>query len=468
MEKNQRNPRRRLNSLILLVAFTAVMLIVSTYAWFTAQKTVMIGNLEGKVNVAEGIEISLDAVNWSQEIDFTKYAAATGVGQYTGLSKIYGDTDAPNHNTTPSELIPVTTTGKENTTNAATGGNEIKFYSAIAKANSELSTTAIDEIYEAKANVADASNKNFGGYYAIDLFLRNNSKLADGETAGTAFETLQLNTSSNAQLVTSGSTTTGLQNTVRVALALYQPTSAADVSVVETDQAKILAATTGSTATIKDVAIWEPNADQHVTEILKNNNKIKWTEADADLYLTTAVSMGTPASEKTGYDRRIDTGATSNNLAEFVASEMTPTYALSGITADGANRIDDVYDWDGSQTKFVKQVALQTKKAAAANNYTTVDGGVRNLISSKTSTGEDIYEYGYGSKTTADNVVSGITAETGATEFQIYKNLIQRVRMYVWLEGQDVDCTNYASHGAGIHIDLGLVKGAKVGGVAES
>ena len=40
--------------------------------------------------------------------------------------------------------------------------------------------------------------------------------------------------------------------------------------------------------------------------------------------------------------------------------------------------------------------------------------------------------------------------------------------MYVWLEGQDIDCTNYASHGSGIHLDLGLVKGAQVGGVAES
>lgn len=463
MEKNQRNPRRRLNSLILLVAFTAVMLIVSTYAWFTAQKTVMIGNLEGKVNVAEGIEISLDAVNWSQEIDFTKFAD-TGVGQYKAdLSKVYGDTDDPAHNLTPSELIPVTTTGKENTTNAATGGNEIKFYSAVAKENSALSTVAIDEINEAKANVTDSSNKNFGGYFAIDLFLRNSSKLGTGETAGTAFETLQLNTSSNAQLVSGGSVTTGLQNTVRVALALYQPTTAADVSITETDQSKILAATTGSTATIKDVAIWEPNADQHVTDILRTNNKIKWSEADANLYLTTAVEMGTPASEKTGA-ARLD----SNKWAEFLANEMTPTYALTGITSDGANRIDDVYDWDGSQTKFAKQVALQTKKAAAEGNYTTVDGGVRNLISSKTSTGEDVYEYGYGSKTTADNVVSGITAETGAAEFQIYKNLIQRVRMYVWLEGQDVDCTNYASHGSGIHLDLGLVKGAKVGGVAES
>ena len=36
------------------------------------------------------------------------------------------------------------------------------------------------------------------------------------------------------------------------------------------------------------------------------------------------------------------------------------------------------------------------------------------------------------------------------------------MRIYVWLEGQDVDCINYASHGGGITLNLGLVKGSDV------
>ena len=48
------------------------------------------------------------------------------------------------------------------------------------------------------------------------------------------------------------------------------------------------------------------------------------------------------------------------------------------------------------------------------------------------------------------------------------KNSIVRLRMYVWLEGQDPDCVNYASHGAGIHLDVGLVKGAAIGGNGEA
>ena len=32
------------------------------------------------------------------------------------------------------------------------------------------------------------------------------------------------------------------------------------------------------------------------------------------------------------------------------------------------------------------------------------------------------------------------------------------MRMYIWLEGQDVDCINYASLGGNVKIDVGLSK----------
>ena len=67
--------RKRISSLILLTAFTAVMLIVSTYAWFTSQKDITLSNLRGTVEVAENMEISLDAATWYQKIDLTNAAA---------------------------------------------------------------------------------------------------------------------------------------------------------------------------------------------------------------------------------------------------------------------------------------------------------------------------------------------------------------------------------------------------------
>ena len=49
--------------------------------------------------------------------------------------------------------------------------------------------------------------------------------------------------------------------------------------------------------------------------------------------------------------------------------------------------------------------------------------------------------------------------------FQMLKNTVVKCRLYVWLEGQDPDCINFASHGSGVHLDLGLVKGAVAGQV---
>ena len=51
MEQDKRRIKE-LRRLIFLVGFTAIMLIMATYAWFSAQKNVSINNLEGIVNVA--------------------------------------------------------------------------------------------------------------------------------------------------------------------------------------------------------------------------------------------------------------------------------------------------------------------------------------------------------------------------------------------------------------------------------
>ena len=161
MEENkQKNSRRRLNSLILLVAFTAIMLIVSTYAWFSTQKSVTISNLEGTVKVAEGLEISLDADKWSQEVDFSQYS------DQTTLKKLYGSAE---HNIIPTELLPVSSNGTEGIEKA-----EIPFYRGVNENTKELnSIVAVDGLNSS----ATATDPKYPGYYAIDLFLRNSSRI---------------------------------------------------------------------------------------------------------------------------------------------------------------------------------------------------------------------------------------------------------------------------------------------------
>ena len=194
--------KKPIGKLLTLVAFTAIMLISSTYAWFSAQKTVRISNLEGKVNVAEGLEISLDAEHWSQEINFEDYdTSASGIAVYgtradgTSLAQQYGSVV---HNQLPSELIPVSTTatgatyesdGETIKTEAnGIGLNDIAFYMGEVQTTGTQSDTitSLKSIIQADEDIESATTDGYAGYFAIDLFLRNSSRLGTGETQGEA------------------------------------------------------------------------------------------------------------------------------------------------------------------------------------------------------------------------------------------------------------------------------------------
>ena len=379
-----KSPLRRL---ILLVTFTGIMLIASTYAWFSVQNNVTIGGLTGTVNVPQGLEISLNALDWSHEIDFSQFE------DQTVLKTQYGTTE---HNIIPTEMLPVSTTGKD-----GIGKTDITMYKGTNYGGAELEDVVAD--------VIDAENNKYPGYYAIDLFLRNVS----GKNAE-AYETLQLNTESFVNVINDAS---GLQNTVRVGFALYNAEETIDILA---SQEEILEATEG--AIIENVAIWEPNAYDHVDYVVKNNNEITWTNED-----------------KLGYLSDQTTG-------KYKGTEKIPTYALKAeaTAITGGNVLENIYDWSGTNSTYLdKQITLQTDHKAGYY----IKGGVKNLLSVNTPE-TALY-------------TNGATGEV--VTFKIPKDEVCKVRMYIWLEGQDVDCINYASHGQGIELDIGLTKGEEEG-----
>ena len=365
MEKRTKESKKRLKSIILLIAFLAILFIASTYAWFSTQKDVTISNLTGTVNVAEGLEISLNAKDWSQELDLSKL-------KITGATN---DSYTGNKNISPSELLPVSTTG----TGAGTiGATTMQMLSGTNSGSTLKTVVACDE------SVTQASAPNYPGYFAFDIFLRNTSK------ANTP-NVLQLNHNSSVSVLTdSGNATVGLQNTVRVGLALYGAT--AEPLDTDTD---IIAATTGAGKTISSVAIWEPNSNSH-------------------------------AAYTINYQKRL------YNIT-IVDGEETPTKTYAIASSAIGKTLSDVYKLTSGDV--AEQKTLKTTKST--DSY-KIKEGVQNLITT-TSTGDT------------------------ATNFTIPANKVSRVRVYVWLEGQDVDCINYASYGGGIDVTLGLVKDATVG-----
>lgn len=420
--KNKRKSELRIIFFIILVA--AALFVISTYAWFSTQRNVSITNLSGTVEVAEGLEISLDAKNWSNEIVLGENMNIID-NAYEGHTNI-----------SPKEMLPVSTLGKVANT---TSEKAIKMIRGKVTNSKELSEIVYMDESLAKdpdSSKHNSDNAQYPGYFAFDIFLKNSSKQYDTDDA------LQLNYDSSVQIIEGGNDEVGLQNTVRVALAKFGTgaiTSGLGSSAVRAGVADIMAgqeevlsktgAVTGGDAVyITDVTMWEPNSNDHVEYIVTNNNMITWSTSEGAKY-----------------------GTYSETIKKYLFDQTTqmPTYALTDDAV--GETIKDIYWWDvdtsykvdGDDTTYSnsglleKQMVLQTTRTSASDY--SIKEGVQDLFSTMNST------------------------EDKKSAFTIAPNSIIRLRVYVWLEGQDVDCINYASHGGGVTLNLGLVKGSTAG-----
>lgn len=413
MQTRTKESRKRLQSLILLTAFTCVLLIVSTYAWFTTQKDVNVSNIRGKVEVAEGLQISLDAKEWTQVLDLGNGIASGANAQEPNASLTentyeYGPYEG-HRNHVPDEFLPISTSGDildvaaaelTAATNAAT--QELGMYAGKYEGDT---TKKLGTVNRADETEDDVSADKYAGYYAFDIFLKNSSK------TGITKDILQLNSDAAAWVLPDGESITvsgtsgdiefkgnessGLQNTIRVAFARYGAgESGTGVVSADANQATALADT--KSQEITSVAIWEPNHNAHTEHIITNIGKL-FPEGTNPL----------PAS----------TTATATSFFTKTLSKDTTS-------------LDNVFDW--SNATLGTPNTIQTTSNDDVKPYTVE--GVQNL--------KDI---------------------DGETDFTLAANSITRLRVYIYLEGQDPDCDNSASRGGGIEINLGLTKGEAEG-----
>lgn len=428
--------QKTLRKLILLVAYTAIMLIAVTYAWFSSQKDVTLSGLKGEVNVAEGLQISLDAEHWVNTInfgDFEQKADGTWTQKASALSIYLGEGktfQSPRGegggitNVTPEELLPVSTTAYSATSDGI-GQTGLKFY--------EGTNTETVKLMDDTHLVTEGAK---GGYFAFDLFIKNTS-------AGTTPDVLQLDPISD---VIGTNEATGVQNTARVALALYNnnnnaegfnastATAGTDMTISGENNLSIeqIVAGTSTGKTIKDVAIWEPNADKHTETIISSRANSLKLDAD-ELTKWTGMSAAD----------------TNTKVSTFANGVKLPTYGLTSSSlpvtkGDGSkDHILDVYDWritDSSSTAakgVKKQYTLQTTSYESSN--------LENI-----------------KRTTSVELVSTNKLEKNAgatdTTFTINASQYSKIRVYFWMEGQDPDCINAASLGGGLTLDLGFSK----------
>ncbi|MDO5555545.1 MAG: hypothetical protein Q4G09_02505 [Clostridia bacterium] len=323
--KNKRQSNLKL--LILLLLLTAILLIVSTYAWFTSNQTVTVENLQVNVKAKNGLQISVDGTTWKSIIQ---------TGDITAVSSDYTDIV----NQLPSSMEPVSTVGTPDAS-----GYLPMYYGEVKTHGGDYILTATKE------TDTRGSGSEAGKYIAFDLFFK-----VDADT--------DLLLTKNSE-VTSNKTT-GITNAARIAFVNKGHTTA---GAQLTDIQKL------NSGTSSVVSIWEPNYDVHTAEGVKNAK---------DVYNITTTQTG---ATRIAYD----------GIKDVITYDPTQTVAQTGANPT-AIKLGDA-----------NKTANSAKFDTVTISHPTVSGFDENIA--------------------LFTLTSGIT----------------KVRIYMWIEGQDVDCENNAS-----------------------
>ena len=224
LRKQNRRKRKKYRLLILLLLLfgTGIMLATSTYAWFTANKTVSIGTLEVQIAAKNGIQISADGTNWKSIVQKT---------DLTSASTTYGAAK----NQLPDVLEAVSTGGVVN------NDGQLPMYYGNIGTNAEGN-------YILTATKETDANGTSGKYIAFDLFFK-----VDKET--------DIWITPTSGVKTTDVTDTGIKNASRIAFVVLGNTTAGDTV------ANIQALNKG---TASSTYIWEPNYNIHTPTGIAN------------------------------------------------------------------------------------------------------------------------------------------------------------------------------------------------------
>lgn len=337
-----------LKSLILVLLLTAVLLVVSTYAWFTANREVQVSNIEVNVEAQNGIEISVDGYTWKTilTVEDLKNASATYAAAVNQI---------------PITLQPVSSSGAINAE-----GRQLMYYGNVTPDEDAYSDTYGQYILTSEAQT-DANGTN-GNYVAFDIFLKLDS--------ATATTPVYLNSRSGIT-VPESSTDTGLKNSARISFINEGSVATANISDVAAIQA--LKSQTNALTNSTNAYIWEPNCNIHTASGISN----------------------------------------------------AFTYYGKSIQADSI-----LTSYDGLNTTFATKIALSNAKVMVDDTQT--DGVDESTFF----------------KTVTPNLQTNVN-NTAQTNLMTLSSGVTKIRVYFWIEGQDVDCENNAS-GSKITLNLDL------------
>ena len=273
------------------------------------------------------------------------------------------------------------------------------------------SLTATAGGYRLMASRVNNDSTTPDGYVAFDLFIKNSSG-TEYYTANDPLneEAIYLTNDSKVKVGSSGVANTGIENSVRVAFAQIGRVVATTTTAATIQD--ITCTTSGAvTGICRTAQIWEPNDTNHVADALNWYNTTCKARSGADTSLV---------------------GSYSGTCGTVVDGQAYDTYAIGKeITAMNAVDVYDGSDYNGYTTDI----------AATESEATTADNGK--------------YLFAYPYFTDTDKLKTGVERPTFIT---LAPNSITKVRVYIYIEGQDIDNYDFASIGKQISVNFGFTK----------
>ena len=403
-KKHNEKHSKKIRKLVAMCSLIAIILAVSTYAWFIGMKRVEVSEFDINIATTEGLFLSMDGIDWKYNLDVNE---ATQYDNNT--NKLDGV-----------ELIPLSSVGDMDSTTS-----RMKLYE-------KSSLTAVPGGYRLlSAQVNNYTNQepntqayiDGDGYVAFDLFIKNLSGdeyYIDNDPDNE--EAIYLNTNSSVKVADVGGVpNTGIENSLRVAFAQIGRVEGDTV-----DQDTITGITCADdedgaapvTGICRSAQIWEPNDTAHVQNAINWYDKSCLARTAADVYSSSSYTES-------------DDGTTTCN--DIVNGTAYPTYAISRRidVADGVN----IYD------------------GAAFNTYATNTIGYATYAAAEDKAPYKLVEY--------PNFTDTMKKIAGAERPQfmtLAPNSITKVRVYIYLEGQDIDNYDFAQLGAKVSVNFGFTK----------
>ena len=405
MAKNNNKRKKRILHLAIVFTFTAIVFGAATYAWFIGMRTVNVNPFEVQIAATEDLALSLDGIHWSDTVTINS-------NNYKNPAA-----ESPAQNTLDAENNPYSTN-----TNTWAGRGLIPMSSigVINQSTSRLtlfekgSLTQTTGGYRLMASRVNNDSTTPDGYVAFDLFIRNSSGEEYYATDNPLNEeAIYLTNDSKVQVGSTGVANTGIENSVRVAFAQI-----GRVISTTTTASTIQGITCTSDETVTGICrtaqIWEPNDTNHVADVLNWYNT------------TCKARSGAQTNLSASYDGVCGT---------VVNGQAYPTYAI-GKEITAMNAVD-VYD------------------GAAFNGYTADIAADEATAVSTAEGNEGKYLYAYPYFTDTMKLKTGTDRPPFIT---LAPNSITKVRVYIYIEGQDIDNYDFASIGKQIKVNFGFTK----------